>query len=391
MEFEWTNGRVLSEITVNPTDPNGTADVYSYTYDENGIRSSKTVNGTTTSFTTKDGVILSQTDGTNTMYFQYDNSGSPVGFRLNGTQYFYLTNQMGDVIGITDNAGTLIATYTYGAWGEVLAITPATANSSTQLAIANANPLRYRGYYLDHETGYYYLQSRYYSPNIQRFINADVCVELDEKTCFGYNLYEYCLSDPINYADQLGYGRIYVFYYVSKKKPLKTQAFNSPYYNSKDPNVKMIKVTYVRDFVKAWNKMPNSVDEIYLYLHGGYDKGDTGYGILYFWGEQMSFKNSVKNQNGEKKSTPFSVLKRKYVMNMIYLFSCYGGHGKYGKNVAWFFARLTNSTVWAFTGGVSYSKINGKYYPRNSVKAPGSNYYYSIKYSKGKAIPVRTG
>ena len=391
MAFEWTNGRVLSEITVTPNDPNGTAEVYSYTYDENGIRSSKTVNGTTTNFTTKDGVILSQTDGTNTMYFQYDNSGSPVGFRLNGTQYFYLTNQMGDVIGITDNAGTLIATYTYGAWGEVLAITPATANSSTQLAIANANPLRYRGYYLDHETGYYYLQSRYYSPNIQRFINADVCVELDEKTCFGYNLYEYCLSDPINYADQLGYGRIYVFYYVSKKKPLKTQAFNSPYYNSKDPNVKMIKVTYVRDFVKAWNKMPNSVDEIYLYLHGGYDKGDTGYGILYFWGEQMSFKNSVKNQNGEKKSTPFSVLKRKYVMNMIYLFSCYGGHGKYGKNVAWFFARLTNSTVWAFTGGVSYSKINGKYYPRNSVKAPGSNYYYSIKYSKGKAIPVRTG
>ena len=76
------------------TDPNGTADVYSYTYDENGIRSSKTVNGVTTYFTTKDGVILSQTDGTNTMYFQYDNSGNPTGFIYNGTQYFYLTNQM---------------------------------------------------------------------------------------------------------------------------------------------------------------------------------------------------------------------------------------------------------------------------------------------------------
>ena len=160
MEFEWTNGRTLSQITVNPEDENGTADVYSYTYDESGIRSSKTVNGVTTYFTTKDGVIQSQTDGTNTMYFQYDNSGNPTGFLYNGTQYLYLTNQMGDVIGITDNAGSLIATYTYGAWGEVLATTPATPGSSSQLAIADANPLRYRGYYLDQETGYYYLQSR---------------------------------------------------------------------------------------------------------------------------------------------------------------------------------------------------------------------------------------
>ena len=65
MAFEWTNGRVLSEITVTPNDPKGTADVYSNTYDESGIRSSKTVNGVTTYFTTNDGVILSRTDGTN--------------------------------------------------------------------------------------------------------------------------------------------------------------------------------------------------------------------------------------------------------------------------------------------------------------------------------------
>ena len=137
MEFEWTNGRVLSQITVNLEDPNGTADVYSYTYDESGIRSSKTVNGVTTYFTTKDGVILSQTDGTNTMYFQYDNSGNPTGFIYNGTQYFYLTNQMGDVIGISDNTGSLIATYTYGAWGEVLTVTPSRFINSDKLEIAS--------------------------------------------------------------------------------------------------------------------------------------------------------------------------------------------------------------------------------------------------------------
>ena len=207
MEFEWTNGRTLSQITVNPEDENGTADVYSYTYDESGIRSSKTVNGTTTYFTTKDGVILSQTDGTNTMYFQYDNSGNPTGFLYNGTQYFYLTNQMGDVIGITDNTGALIATYTYGAWGEVLATTPATAGSSAQLAIANANPLRYRGYYLDAETGYYYLQSRYYDSGFCRFISSD---ELLLETIwslngFAENVFAYCYNNAVNNIDPDGH------------------------------------------------------------------------------------------------------------------------------------------------------------------------------------------
>ena len=206
MEFEWTNGRVLSEITVTPDDPSGTEDVYSYTYDESGIRSSKIVNGVTTYFTTKDGVILSQTDGTNTMYFQYDNSGNPTGFLYNGTQYLYLTNQMGDVIGITDNTGALIATYTYGAWGEVLATTPATTGNSAQLAIANANPLRYRGYYLDAETGYYYLQSRYYSPSLLRFLSADdysrPCYVKDIVS--GNNLFSYCYGDPVNNTDRSG-------------------------------------------------------------------------------------------------------------------------------------------------------------------------------------------
>ena len=206
MEFEWTNGRVLSQITVNPTDPNGTEDVYSYTYDESGIRSSKTVNGVTTYFTTKDGVILSQTDGTNTMYFQYDNSGNPAGFLYNGAQYFYLTNQMGDVIGIADSTGSLIATYTYGAWGEVLAVTPATAGNTTQLAIANTNPLRYRGYYQDQETGYYYLQSRYYDSYVSRFINADniIISRIIKSETAGTNLFAYCYNSSPSYEDSTG-------------------------------------------------------------------------------------------------------------------------------------------------------------------------------------------
>ena len=199
--FTWKNGRVLSNIT-----DSGTNTSISYSYDENGIRLSKTVNGTTTWYTVKDGVILSQTTGGNTMFFQYDNSGNPLGFVRYDTQYFYITNQMGDVVGITDTTGNLIATYSYGAWGEVLAVTPATAGNTTQLAIANDNPLRYRGYYYDAETSYYYLQSRYYDPEICRFVNADeyVMVQESRDSFCGYNSFVYGGNAPTSNYDYTG-------------------------------------------------------------------------------------------------------------------------------------------------------------------------------------------
>ena len=84
-DYTWNSGRNLESIVDGDNE-------YSYTYDENGIRTSKTVNGKTTYYNTKDGVILSQTDGTNTWYFQYDTNGSPLGFVLNCAQYFYITN-----------------------------------------------------------------------------------------------------------------------------------------------------------------------------------------------------------------------------------------------------------------------------------------------------------
>lgn len=152
--FTWNTGRNLESIV----DGNNK---YSYTYDETGIRTSKTINGKTTYYNTKDGVILLQTDGTNTMYFQYDTNGFPLGFIYNGIQYFYLTNQMGDVIAITDTAGTVIGNYEYDEWGNV---------TLADTILAKTNPIRYRGYYYDNETSYYYLQSRYYAPEIKQLV-----------------------------------------------------------------------------------------------------------------------------------------------------------------------------------------------------------------------------
>ena len=176
---------------------------YSYTYDENGIRTSKTVNGVTTHYNTKDGVILSQTDGTNTLYFQYDTNGIPLGFIWNDTQYFYLTNQMGDVISITDTQGDTLVEYEYDEWGKPYS----TYLFEDEYAdVAQINPIRYRGYYYDTETGYYYLQSRYYDPSICRFINADSpeYVQAQICLCVGANLFAYCCNDPINSNDRFG-------------------------------------------------------------------------------------------------------------------------------------------------------------------------------------------
>lgn len=131
------------------------------------------------------------------MYFQYDTSGTPLGFVLNGTQYFYLTNQMGDVLAITDTEGNIVSNYEYNAWGKVL-----TADTD----IAKQNPIRYRRYYYDNETGYYYLQSKYYDSNICRFINSDntKVAQSCKDYIYGKNLFAYCSNNPINETDNNG-------------------------------------------------------------------------------------------------------------------------------------------------------------------------------------------
>lgn len=189
--FDWANGRQLVSVG---------SDI-AYTYDENGIRTTKEVDGTTTYFNTSDGVILSQSDDTNTLIFQYDNGGLPVGFTWNGTQYYYLTNSSGDVLGICDTSGELLVEYTYDEWGKLIDL-GISANADEDLA--EINPLRYRGYYYDEETGFYYLQSRYYNPDICRFISQDSYTNTETGTSLQYNMFAYCENDPVNYDDPTG-------------------------------------------------------------------------------------------------------------------------------------------------------------------------------------------
>ena len=139
-------------------------------------------------------MLMRQTDGTNTIDFQYDAGGQIIGFVYNGTPYYYLRNIMNDVSGIVDANGTVVAKYRYDAYGNTIYSTG---------SMAEINPIRYRGYYFDAETSWYYLESRYYNPEWRRFINSDsLFIAGDAIT--GSNMYAYCLDNPIMYRDDSG-------------------------------------------------------------------------------------------------------------------------------------------------------------------------------------------
>ena len=190
-QFTWQNGRRLASISHGN-------DSISYTYDPDGIRTSKTVNGTTTKYHVMNGTLLGQTKGSDTIVFLYDEKGNKYGFDYNGTKYYYIFNVQGDVIGILNQSGSQIVSYQYDPWGKVLSV-----DGSEAFTIGQINPIRYRSYYYDTETGFYYLQSRYYDPTVRRFLNVDSQLAGTAQVQ-GYNLFAYCLNNPIMMIDKTG-------------------------------------------------------------------------------------------------------------------------------------------------------------------------------------------
>ena len=232
-------------------------------------------------------------DGTLTavMDFVYDESGRPLAllYSANGTDfttYYYILNLQGDVVKLIGTDGSIAASYTYDAWGNIL---------SSSGTMAEKNPLRYRGYYYDSETGYYYLQSRYYDPTTRRFLNADSFASTGQGFV-GTNTFVYCNNNPITFYDPAGHssqsvnvtltdsGRGYinadvVVLSIDSKGWLQSSQTMGEYFAYKVGNgsVRVIGVTQ-ENFAETWKNIRASY--VIIHTHGWPNGLDLDGGIV---------------------------------------------------------------------------------------------------------------
>ena len=201
MTMTWT-GRQLTTLTQNGKQN-------TYKYDVDGLRLEKTAGGVTTQYQYVNGQLLGEKRSNGVVLrYTYDALGALSGIQYRNTagtvtNYIVRCTLSGDVDQIYDTKGNLLARYIYDTWGNTLSVTDASGKAITDANhIANINPIRYRGYYYDAETGLYYLQSRYYDTTTRRFLNADTL--LGANAGAAYNLFAYCGNNPINMQDSDG-------------------------------------------------------------------------------------------------------------------------------------------------------------------------------------------
>ena len=176
-----------------------------FAYNEDGIRTLKNSNGVVTNYYYNGSLLIGMTVGsgssTRILRFSYDSSGSVVAVDYstdNGSTfntYYYLRNAQNDIVKLIDSSGSTVVEYCYDSWGKLLSTSGSLAST-----LGKNNPFRYRGYVYDEETGFYYLRSRYYDPEVRRFISADVLLSTGQGV-LGHNAYAYCLNSPIIRVD----------------------------------------------------------------------------------------------------------------------------------------------------------------------------------------------
>ena len=186
------NGRTYSWLGRQLQSISGLA---TYTYNMDGQRIGKiTANDDITYYYNGD-ILAGQKNGNTVTFFMYDENGDYIGFNYAGMNFYYIKNAQNDVIAIADSSGTVVTRYTYDSWGKLLSMTG-------NVIFGTVNPIRYRSYYYDNESGLYYLKSRYYNPEIGRFICADGLV--DNRGLTTQNLFQYCGNNPVNMFDSSG-------------------------------------------------------------------------------------------------------------------------------------------------------------------------------------------
>ncbi len=193
--FEFEGRRLVKVISDNM--------VATYKYDASGLRTEKTVteNGvtTTTKFVYDSGKLITEYTGTSRVDYLYDENSKPYGFIYNNAKYFYIRDTLQNILGIVDANGDVVVHYDYTAYGECKAIT-----GSKKDTIGAINSFRYKGYYFDNETGFFYCKSRYYVPQWCRWFNADQVEYIKTNNVLNTNLFAYCQNNGITNIDENG-------------------------------------------------------------------------------------------------------------------------------------------------------------------------------------------
>ncbi len=265
MNISWKCGRPAS-ITTN-------GNYVEYTYDYRGRRTSKSFNGKKTEYVYEsDDLIAEITDAP--IFFTYDGNFELIGFEWLNNRYYYRRDIFGDVVAITDENGIDVCSYEYSIWGELLEV-------QGNEEIATMNPIRYRGYYYDEETGLYYLQNRYYDPVTHRFISHD------DMESFFYDLPEtsdglfvYCGNSPCVYVDYDGCQKytntiITIGQFESEAKSIAKEI--DSYLKDRKHTTKTTVLKYdgpFKSFKEKWNAVNQDSDAkhyIVIDSHGGHD------------------------------------------------------------------------------------------------------------------------
>ena len=200
--FSWMRGRILNSFT------NASGSQYTYAYNADGMRTRKTLSTNVyTSYVVEGDKLISEHRKTDSAEIDLDYiyaGDEMIGFIYKTYVIFFIKNAQGDIIGLKDNSNNIRAKYVYDAWGNHKVYNASGVEQTSSTFVGNINPIRYRGYYYDTESDMYYCKSRYYKPQINRWINMDDISYLDKKTINGFNLYAYCNNNPVNMADMFG-------------------------------------------------------------------------------------------------------------------------------------------------------------------------------------------
>jgi RHS repeat-associated protein len=177
------------------TNVNGNA--IEYKYNDEGTRISKKVGEVLTTYELNGNNIVAETTTDETTRYHYNERGLLVGFEFQNKQYFYIRDLLGIITEIVDENGFVMVSYNYDAWGNII------YKVVNNQIIDEINHFVYKGYYLDNETGWFYLKTRYYNQFIGRFINADNRTAT-LRGIESSNLFVYGNNNPVNVIDENG-------------------------------------------------------------------------------------------------------------------------------------------------------------------------------------------